>query len=237
VRDRGDVTVQQLDEAQSTALQTSARVKRMDVEVSLGHIYAPVSGVIDQVDVEVGEYKGEGMRLVRLLNLDRVKISVGAPERYADAVSRESEAHVLIEALSETRSAKIERVAYGANSQTNTFEVLLTMDNADHRIRPGMIVKARLVVKRIPDALLIPLFSLVKKASGMNVFVEKEGMVEARMVRMGAIDGDRVEILEGIQPNERIVVIGHKDLADGQKVKVMETVPALSGIGAKEAAQ
>lgn len=220
----GDVSAQAFDEAQSNENQAEARKQRMEVEITLGQITAPVSGIVDRVDAEVGEFMGEGMTLGRLLKLDRVKLSVGVPERYADAVSREKTAQVYIEAINETRTAKIDRVAYGANTQTNTFEALLVLDNPDYRIRPGMIVRSSLVVKREPDALLIPLFALVKRESGMSVFVEKGGKVESRPITIGFIQRDQVEVLDGLNPHEHIVVVGHKDLVDGQKVRVMDTV-------------
>ncbi len=224
LRERGDVTIQEYDEAMSTEAQAAASVQRWEIEFSLGRINAPIDGIIDRIDADEGEYMHEGAQLGRLLSLDKVKISVGVPEKYADSVSSQKEATVFIDGLNEKRTATLQRVAYGADTRTNTFEAILTLDNPGHRIRPGMIVRTTLVVRQEPNALMIPLLSLVKRAEGMVAFVEKDGVVMAKPVLVGAIDKDFVEIQEGISLNEKVVVIGQQELVNGQKVNVVEHI-------------
>lgn len=230
----GDVTVQEFDEAKSREIQAKAMVNRLQVEVSLGHVNAPRDGVIDQVHVEEGEYVHDGVALALLLDLEPAKISVGIPEKHADAVAGENESVVFIESLTEKREAKIDRLAYSANPQTNTFEATLILDNSDFRLRPGMIVRAEFTTKRTSDALLVPLFSLVKGESGMNLFVEKDGRVEARPVQMGGMKGNLVEITDGLKAQEHIVVSGQRELVDRQEVKVMEIVTEMPQVSSPE---
>ncbi len=220
---RGDVTVQEYDEAVSQERRASAIMRTMQVEVSLGHISAPMDGIIDRIDVEKGEYAPEGSQLARLLSMDKVKVVVGVPEFYADAVSHEKEAMVHLESLGEILPAKIERLAFEANAQTNTFEATLVLDNPDYRIRPGMIVRAEITTKRVDEALVIPLLALIKRASGMIVFIEKDGIVHSQPVKLGAFKKDRIEITDGLKPHDRVVVVGQQDLVDDQQVQVMET--------------
>jgi membrane fusion protein, multidrug efflux system len=220
---RGDVTVQEYDEAISQERRASAVMRTAQVEVSLGHIEAPMDGIIDKIDVEKGEYAHEGSQLARLLSMDKVKVVVGVPELYADAISHEKEAMVHLEALGEIQPARIERLAFEANAQTNTFEATLVMENPEYRIRPGMIIRAEITTKRVDEALIVPLMALMKRASGMSVFVEKDGVVHSRPVKLGAFKKDRIEITDGLKPHERVVVVGQQDLVDDQKVQVMET--------------
>ena len=220
VRARGDITAQELDESHFNEMGAAAAVKMLKVEVSLGKIQTPIAGLVDWIDVDAGEYVNEGKPMARLLQLDPVKAVVGVPELYADAVAGEKTAQIIIDALGEEREAVLERVAYGANNNTNTFQADLRLENQNLRLRPGMIIKARMTVKRVSDALLIPMFALVKRETGMLIFVEKDGVVEARPVEIGAIEKDQVEILSGLTPGEYVVVIGQKDLASGERVQV-----------------
>ncbi len=222
LRKRGDVTVQEYDEAVAAESQRAASVRSMDVDVSLGHIIAPMNGIVDRIDVEQGEYVHDGTPLARLLAMDTVEIKGGVPERYADAVSREKEAVVIMGALGEERVGKMERLAFGANTLTNTFEATVVLDNPDHRIRPGMIVQVQLTTKRVSDALLVPLFALVKREDGMVVFVEKDGKVQSRRIVLGSFQKDQIEVIDGLQPHERIIVIGQQDLVEDQLVQVAE---------------
>lgn len=237
LRQRGDGTIQEYDEAISQEQRAAAIMRSMDVEVSLGHIYAPIDGILDKIDADVGEYKNEGMLLARLLSLDKVKVTVGVPERHAAAAAREKKAQVHLEALGQIREAELERLAFEATPQSNTFEATLLLDNKDHSIRPGMIVRVELITKRIPDALMVPLFSLIKRETGMIVFVENEGVIAIRPVKLGSFQKEFVEIVEGLQPNEHVVVIGQQDVVDGQKVYVMDSDIVSDEVPAKETVQ
>ena len=234
---KGNITRQELDDAVAREEQTAAARRRMDVEVSLGKIVAPVNGIIDRIDVDEGEYMREGDHLARLLRLDRVKIKVGVPERYADTINREKQAEVFFDALNESRTAVLDRVSFGGDTATNTYETLLRLENPDLRIRPGMIVKARMVTRRATDALLVPLFAIARSAQGMVVFVEKDTVVEERVVSLGSIQNDEIEISSGLEPHENIVVVGQKDLTTGQKVDVKQRLlqtPASIQLGTKD---
>lgn len=221
LRTRGDVTIQEYDEAVASESQSAAAVRSMEVEVSLGHIIAPMDGIIDTIEVDQGEYVHDGTPLARLLSIDNVEVNAGVPERYADAVANEKNAFIVIDALRDQRIGKMERLAYGANALTNTFEAKIVLDNPGYRIRPGMIVQVQLTTKRIPNALLVPLFALVKRENGMIVFVEKDGVVESRDIKLGAFQKDQIEVVEGLEPHDRVVVIGQQDLVDKQQVLVM----------------
>lgn len=221
LRKNGNLTVQEYDEAVSRELQTAALVRTMEVEVSLGHVSAPMDGIVDHIDAEVGEYMHDGTPLARLLNLDKVKVKVGVPERYADAVANEKAGKIILEALNEVKIAKLNRIAYEANQETNTFEATLILDNPERRFRPGMLVRVELVTKRVKDGLLVPINALVKRVDGMCLIVEKDGVVETRPVVLGSFEKTHVEILEGLKPYERVVIRGQEDLVDGQQVVVM----------------
>ena len=224
---KGNSSVQDYDQAQATETQTAATMKRLEVDISLGTMYAPQDGFIDKVSIDEGEFARDGVPIIKLLVIDPIKISAGIPEKYIDSLAKEKEALVLLESLHDKRPGKVLRLAYGADTQTNTYEAKLTVDNKDFRIRPGMIVRVQFVTKRVADALLVPLFSLVKGEKSMSVFVEKDGKVEQREIQLGGINGDFAQIAKGIAPNENIVVVGQKDLTGQEKVQVMERITEL----------
>ena len=234
---KGNTSVQEFDQAQATETQTAAAVKRLEVDISLGTMYASQDGFIDKVNIDEGEFARDGVPIAKLLVINPVKISVGIPEKYVDLLAKEKSALVLFESLHDKRPGKILRLAYGADTQTNTYEAKLAVDNKDFRIRPGMIVRTQFVTRRIPDALLVPLFSLVKGEKSMSVFVEKDSAVEQREVQVGGISGDFAQIAQGLIPNENIVVVGQKDLVDKEKVQVMERIADLPVSAATEVVQ
>lgn len=220
---KGNIPRQDYDDAVSREEQTRAAVERMKVDVSLGVVEAPISGIADKVFADEGEFMMEGQELTRLLQLNQVEIRAGVAERYADDVNRERKATVVIEALNERIPAMVERVAFGGDTSTNTYEVTISLDNPNMRIRPGMIAMIELIVRQTDDAVLIPIFSVIRSENGMIAFVEKDGVVEERVLELGGFKGDLVEVVNGLNAHERIVVTNQKDLVHGQKVNVMQT--------------
>jgi membrane fusion protein (multidrug efflux system) len=91
-----------------------------------------------------------------------------------------------------------------------------------------MIATIKILRREIPDALTVPLFSVVPRGNYKSVFVERDGRAEERQVELGILDGDRVQILSGLQPHDRLIVEGHRELADGVAVRVQGSPEAAS---------
>jgi membrane fusion protein (multidrug efflux system) len=113
---------------------------------------------------------------------------------------------------------KVDFVAYKADPATKTFHVKVLSDNSDHSIRPGMIARVAFVRRVIPDALAAPLFALVDKGGERILYVEKDGVVHARSVSIGVIEGDRVQITDGLHAGDHLIVAGQTEVEEGMRV-------------------
>ena len=89
---------------------------------------------------------------------------------------------------------------------------------------PGMFARADLVKQSRDQALTIPFYSIISRNNEQYVFVENDGVVEKRHVTTGIMEQWMVEITEGLEPGEHVVVEGHRDVEDGRKVKVVKTI-------------
>jgi len=83
-----------------------------------------------------------------------------------------------------------------------------------------MIARVVFLRRIIPDALTAPIFSIVDKGGERILFVEKDGVVQARTISIGAIEGDKVQITKGLQPGDNLIVVGQKEVEEGMKVRV-----------------
>ena len=77
---------------------------------------------------------------------------------------------------------------------TKTFRIKVLVDNEETLIRPGMISRVSLLKREVNDALVAPLFSLVDKGGERMLYVVKDEVVHARVVKTGILDGDKVQI-------------------------------------------
>jgi membrane fusion protein, multidrug efflux system len=98
--------------------------------------------------------------------------------------------------------------------------VRVLIENPNHQIRPGMIARVAFLRRLIPDALSVPLFALQDKGGERLLFVEEEGIARARTVSIGVIAGDRVQITDGLNPGDHLIVTGQRDVEEGMQVQV-----------------
>jgi membrane fusion protein (multidrug efflux system) len=87
-----------------------------------------------------------------------------------------------------------------------------------------MFAKVELVKEVFPSALAIPLYAVITRGNDRFVYVEKDGKVEKRSIELGVLVGWEVHITDGLKPGERVVVVGHRFLDDGQAVSVIKNV-------------
>jgi membrane fusion protein (multidrug efflux system) len=128
---------------------------------------------------------------------------------------------VQVDALPNTRvGGVVDFVAYKANPATKTFRVKIRVDNSDGRIRPGMIARVGFQKRIVEDALVAPLFALVDKGGERLVYVAEDGKAHARVVDLGVIEGDRIQITHGLKPGDQLIVTGQNDVQEGTPVVI-----------------
>jgi membrane fusion protein (multidrug efflux system) len=90
-------------------------------------------------------------------------------------------------------------------------------------VMPGMFARLTLKLKQVDDAIVVPLAALVTTPEGDKVvFVMKDGKAIRRKVKTGIEASERIQVLDGINSGDKLIVSGHKDLKDGMDVRVIE---------------
>jgi membrane fusion protein (multidrug efflux system) len=220
----------ELDRALADKSAALAAVETAEAELGKTDILSPIDGVLDSRTAEVGEYVGPGAPLGDVVDTSRVKVIASVPEKDVIHV-REGEAmQVVIDALGPVpREGRVIFVKQVADPKTLTFPVHVALENADGRIRPGMIARVELVRQSLAEAIAVPIFAVVTRAHGSevsyHVFVEEGGVARERANRIGFFDGPRVQVTEGLEAGDRLIVEGQRDLVDGDEVVATE-VPA-----------
>ena len=147
------------------------------------------------------------------------------PERDVAMVSIGDTVFVDLDAYSgRTFEGKVFRIATSAESATRTFATEVELDNADGLLRPGMIARAKFIRKTYENAITVPLFSVLTRNDGRIVFVEEDGVARMHPVEIGFFQGDEVHIVDGLSEGDRLIVLGQRDLRDGDRVAVQSGV-------------
>jgi len=214
-----------LDSIEAQLKDLEARVSEAKLALNRTEIAAPISGTVNEIEAKLGDFVSVGDPVARILQLDPVKVTVGVPESDVAAIFDLDEAEMIIDALNKRR-VKGRKVYLSRQPQTlaRLYDLDLTVPNPDSRILPGMFARAELVKAVFKRALAIPLYAVITQSEDRFVFVEKAGRAQRRNIQLGILVGWQVQVTSGLKPGERVIVVGHRFLDDGQAVKVIKNV-------------
>ncbi len=218
-------TQSQLDDAVARVKTSRAAVDNAALDVERCDITAPMDGIVDRLYIENGQFMGSGDPVAAILQVDRVKVTVGIPESDVDAVRRVDRVRVTIDALGGRTFTGVRHYLYKtADSFARLYNLEVAVDNPRGDILPDMFARVQIVKETVTDGLSVPLYALINRDGRDVVFVVDNGIARMTPVTVGIQDGWRVEIPDGLTPGDRVVVVGQRSITDGDAVNVVQTV-------------
>jgi RND family efflux transporter MFP subunit len=207
-----EAATQVADAQQSTALEHLAHTR----------LTSPISGIVVRRGIDPGETVGAGTPVFTIVAVDRVTIRVGIPEAQIGLVRPGAAAAVAVPALAgQPFQARVTMIGASADAASRTYPVKLEVPNPRHLLLPGMIAEARIDGDRITRALTVPGEAVVRDAEGATllfVYAPAERRVHSRRVTVGAPIDREIEITDGLEPGELVVVAGQDRVRDGAAV-------------------
>jgi len=212
-----------LDDATTKLATSEAQLKEVQARLERTIIVAPISGILNDLPVEEGEYVQVGAAVAVVVETDPVKVVVQVPERDVPFFSVGQKVEVLADIKGREQSAAgiITFISELADPQTRSTRMEITVSNKDGLLRSGQIVRARLTRRIMENVIMIPLLAVIPMEDGKAVYLVESAVAQRRDVRLGIIKGDRVQVTEGLQPGDQLIISGHRFVAPGQKVNVV----------------
>ena len=220
---KGVIPVAEL-ETNKTGMETAkADLDNAELQLSRCTITAPMNGIVSKIDAKVGLQLAVGDPLAEILEIDRLKAVVGIPESDVPAVRGLDSVDIKLQALGDrTITGKVHFLSSSPETVARLFRLELAIDNPNGEILPGMFFRADVVKKTVPDAVVIPFYSVISRNNEQYVFIEKNGVVEKKSVKLGIMEKWLVQVTEGLKAGDSLLVEGHRDVEDKQKVKVVK---------------
>ena len=220
--DRQAVPRQELVAATSTFKQAEARVAQARLRVERSIIESPVSGVAISREIELGEVVPPGSLITVVHEVSRLKAATGLPEDDISYFRVGGEANLEVDAYPGREfTGKIHFLSPAATGQNRTFPAEIEIDNRQGDLHPGMIVRVSLTRRIFESAVVVARDAVLERDTGNVVFVMKDGRAELRKVETGPSERGRILLLEGASPGEDLIVSGHRNLVDGQRVRAV----------------
>lgn len=168
-----------------------------------------------------------GQVVARLVDLNPLKVMAGVPERYAADVRRGARARVTFDVLpGQVYEGDVGYVGATVDPQSRTFPIEIVVRNPQGIIKPQMVANVVVTRREVDDAIVAPQDALVRVEGGYVVFVAEArqgGDVAAvRPVELGPARRNLVVLASGVDEGERLIVVGQKSVADGDRVNVVD---------------
>jgi len=213
-------------EAKYAAEQAAANLRLLEARLERTVIQAPIEGILDSREIEVGSMVATGTPVARIVDNDPVEITAGVPERYAPDVEGGAEASVTFDVLAgQEFQGRVSYVGAAVNPRNRTFPVELILPNPGGFIKPEMVANLALVRRSSENVIVVPQEAVVRTEEGFIAFVVEDGSTgpeaRAREVEVGARQRNQVLVRSGLQPGDRLVVVGQMSVADGDRVNIV----------------
>ncbi|REJ77078.1 MAG: efflux RND transporter periplasmic adaptor subunit [Acidobacteria bacterium] len=209
------------DQTKARYDSAQAQLRQDEIQLAYTEIQAPFSGLIIERAIKFAEFVSSGSVLFRLSDFDPLLCTIQIPEKDLTRLEIGQEAKLRVEAFpGQDFTARVLRINPVIDATSGTVRVTLSVDGRG-RLRPGMFASVFLEIERHEDALVIPRRALVLESLGDAVYTVGEGdTVTRRNVRLGFTEDTLVEVLSGLEPGDRVVVVGQDALTNGVQVEV-----------------
>jgi RND family efflux transporter MFP subunit len=230
-----DQAVSDLASRQSALAAQQANLQRLQQMQGFEKIYAPFAGIVTARNVDVGSLIDAGSgapqkELFHLASVDRLRVFVPVPEVYQSAVHDGEKIPITVDAFPNQEFwGTLARNSHSVDTSSRTLDVEVDVNNTTGKLLPGAYAFVHLPVPSSLQGLRIPANALLFRAQGTQVAVVRNERVVLQDVKIGHDYGDTVEVIDGLSPQDQIVLDPSDSLEGGDRVQIENTPTATGG--------
>jgi membrane fusion protein (multidrug efflux system) len=223
----GDVLRLELNESE-------ARLRKLQRDYYT-QITAPISGVVSQRFVKIGNTISAGDPAFRVTSFDPLVAYLHIPEREYRNIRQGQIVGIEIDALQgRPIVAAVTRISPIVDPATGTFKITIEVRDEQRRIKPGMFGRIGIVYDKHENALQIPRSAILEESGETSVFIVVDNRATRKPIGTGYSDKGMVEVTDGLSDNDQVVTVGQVGLKDDATVTVInavESTPELAESG------
>ena len=224
---RGTGEAQLARSAQGQLESAQGKFRGAEAQLQYSEIRSPINGVVTERPLYPGEMASAGTPLLTIMDISQVVARAHIPQTEAVLLKRGDNATVSAPGLEEPIPGKVVLVSPALDPNSTTVEIWVQCKNPKEVLRPGTSAQITMTARTVQDALAIPVASLLAAQDGTTsvMVAGSDGKAHQQNVKAGFRDGDKVQILEGLQAGQKIVGAGAYGLPDNSKITASEAKP------------
>jgi len=224
LHEKGGATDRELVNAEQSWVTAQYSFENAQLQMAKMVIRAPFDGVIvDLPYFTPGNKVASNTMVVKLMDYKVLYLEFQLPEKNLAKVMVNQNVRILNYALpDDTLTGQISQISPAINPDTRNFKGVLTILNSDLKLRPGSYVKAEIITARKDSTIVIPKNIILSRQRGRTVYIIDQSTAMERVIQTGLENPDFVEVIGGLQFNDRIVTEGFETLSNRSKVKILQ---------------
>lgn len=206
--------------AQSAEEATRTQIASAQKAISDALIYAPISGYISERVADLGEFAATNSKIATIVRTSVLRMRIDVPEQNIGQVKVGQGISLQTSAYPDRNFAgTVVRISPSVNATSRTLTVEAEVDNTENLLKPGQFATVRIAQGAPKQSVMIPTAAVRTEGDTNRVFVVKDGRAEERIVKLGVLENDRIEVQQGVQPDEKVAVSNVGQLYDGVTVR------------------
>ena len=198
------------------------KLASLNEQNEMSRIKSPISGIVDAVDVKVGQNIAPGMPAARVVNNSQLKISARVSEAYSTQIKKGDKVVVTFPDLNKKIEARVTFAARNIDALSRTFIVEATLPSSQD-LRPNMSAVVHVIFESVPSAIVVPINIVQTINNEKIVYVaEQKGdqVVARKKVVVVAGVYDNLAEVSGLSKGDKLITVGYQGLNDGDLVKI-----------------
>ncbi len=188
------------------------------------NIKAPFAGFLSQKKVAVGGLIKPGVPIGKIIDIRIVKSNVEIIESDMPRIKVEDDVKIHLDTYpDEAFAGKVSSISPEANPVTKTFLVEIELTNtADFKLKPGMVAKCKIITEVTDSTFLLPQNAVYENGSKRYIFININNKAVKNPVKTGRTYENKIEIIDGLQGHEKVVITESLFLNDGSKIVIQD---------------
>lgn len=216
------ISQEEYDKVANALKMIQAQKEVVEAQLAQTEIVAPFDGIIGLRYVSPGSYVSTDMLVATMQDVDPIKVEFSVPEKYVKQIKKGTEITVLVGDSKEEYKGSVYAVESKIDLETRTIKARAKIPNPNGDLIPGSFAKVDITLEQLPNAIVIPSESVIPEMNGEKVFICVNGKVRSVLVKAGIRTESSIQIVEGLNPQDTLVVTGLLQLSDGKAVEIKD---------------
>lgn len=222
--EKGGVTLSEFKTSEAEYINAKYDYDNAIISLAKLKIVAPFDGyIVDLPYYTPGVLVDASSTIAQIMDYRKLFLTVNLPDKEMGRIKLNQPVMIFnYSASNDTLYGKVSEIAPALNAESRTFKAYIIIDNEENILRPGMFVKAEIIIAEKKNTIVIPKDIIITRGGNKTVFVVEKGAADSRRIDTGLQNRDYIEVISGLKEGERIVVKGFETLRDRSSVKIIK---------------